>query len=210
MASHDNDWQGWNDGDWKQRYDNGCKTAGDLVAPDGCAEEANDDVAKDKSTVLTKGKRAKKTANRRPLAPIAEEPQVVNRQTLDTQTSSSSACGTADVVPEAPGILDDINDMHDGKKEWSDKAECVKAFLRLCRQPPEPTRRDKQLKGTKISVEVGQRRTLACKFVDTPVSPRTSTSRQVIVRDAYATYEEEQLRQLAIDIIIDTRLFLNS
>ena len=59
-------------------------------------------------------------------------------------------------------------------------------------------------------MEVGQCRTLACKFVDTPVSPRTWTSRQVVVPDAYAAYEEEQLRQLAIDIIIDTRLFLNS
>ena len=218
MTWHNNDWHGWYDGDWKQCYDSGWKTTDDLVAPAAeRSNDAHDDVEKEKSAMLTMGKKAKKTANRRQCVARAGEPAEVTHQTLDNQPSSSSACAwrhaqeaaSADIMAEASGRLTDIDDTHEGDKDYYPVPDGVTTFIRQCRTSGQD-RQAHRLKGTKISMEIGQRRTLACKFVDKPISPRTLASRQQVVADAYAPYAEEQLRQWAIDVIIDTHTFLNS
>ena len=214
MMWHDNDWQGWyhDDVSWK--------TAGDLVAPDAqCAHEAHDDVEKDKSVALTKSKRVKKNANRRQHVAHAEDALAVSRQTLPTQTSSSSSCvwthaneaNTTDVVPEAPGKLEDTDGACKDDQDHYHMPDCA-SFIRHCQafQHAEHARKTRQLKGTKINMDVSHRRTLACKFVDMPISPPTFVSRQSVVPDAYVPYEEEQLRQWANTIINETTTFLNS
>jgi hypothetical protein len=174
MTWHDDDLQGRYAGDWMQRYDSDWKTAEDL--------EAHEDVEKDQSAVLTKSKRMKKHANRRQHVEHAEEALPVSRQTLPTQTSSSSSCtwrhaneaDTTHVVAEVSGTLDDADCTRKGDQDYYHMPDCA-SFIRQCQafQHAEHARQTRQLKGTKINMDVSHRRTLACKFVDMPISPTT-------------------------------------